>query len=265
MAELDADGVTEQAEGNLRMGLMAAAQVARSASLTRRTRLEQATRRDLDEARQLQARIDADRSTAQAELAPVHQASWWDQADPREVARVYETAVTWRDEDEAARLAESRIRQELRDRYGVEVNESSADPAVVRAALGRQASDREDHETQREDARRDHDVALGLTVEADVLELQADAAEHRDARELRDEAATVNQDAEQAWDSSIRRDEHAQRMGQAGDPSAAAAWKQADVDQARHPGDAIRGGRPKSPRVRTAAPATGRQIERGGR
>jgi len=31
----------------------------------------------------------------------------------------------------------------------------------------------------------------------------------------------------------------------------AAAWKQADVDQARHAGEAIRGTRPKSPRAET--------------
>ena len=131
----EADGVTDEAQGNLRMGLMAAAQLARTASTARRHALEQASHRDLDEARQIQARIDADRVTARAELAPVQESSWWDQADIGDVARVYETAVTWRDDDDVARTAESRIRQELRDRYGIEVNETSADPAAVRASL----------------------------------------------------------------------------------------------------------------------------------
>lgn len=261
MAELDADGVTEQAEGNLRMGLMAAAQLARTASNARRGRLEQATRRDLDEARQLQGRIDADRTTARAELAPVHEASWWDQADVGQVARVYETAVTWRDEDEAARAAESRIRHELRERYGVEVNESSADPAVVRAELGRRGAARQERETEREQSRLDQDLAVGLTIEVDVLEMQADVADGREARELRDEAAVLEEHAEVEWDSGARREEHANRIRRAGEPAAAGAWKQADVDQARHPGEAIRSARPKSPRARTKV-KPGRTIDR---
>lgn len=72
------DGVTDEAEGKLRMGLMAAAQLARTATSTRRSLLEQATGRDLEEARQLQARLEADRATARAELAPVNEAFWWD-------------------------------------------------------------------------------------------------------------------------------------------------------------------------------------------
>lgn len=262
MAEVDADGVTDQAEGNLRMALMTSAQLARTASNARRGRLEQATRRDLDEARQLQTRIDADRSTARAELAPVHEASWWDQADVGQIARVYETAVTWRDEDEAARAAESRIRQELRYRYGVEVNESSADPAVVRAELGRRSADRQERDTEREQGHLDQDLAVGLTIEADVLELQADAADGRDARELRDEAAALEEHAEVEWDSAVRREEHADRITQAGEPVAAAAWKQADVDQARHPSEAIRPARPKSPRAKTKV-KPGHTIDRG--
>lgn len=81
---------------------------------------ERATRRDLDEAWQLQAQFDAQRAAVRAELARVHELSWWDQAQVRDVARAYETAVTLRDEDQTARDAESRIRQELRDRYDVE-------------------------------------------------------------------------------------------------------------------------------------------------
>ena len=53
----------------------------------------------------------------------------------RDVARAYETVVTFLDEDQAAPDAESRIRQELRERYDVEVLETGADPAVVRATL----------------------------------------------------------------------------------------------------------------------------------
>ncbi len=264
MAELDADGVTEEAQGNLRMTLMTAAQLARTASTARRTMLEQATRRDLDEARQLRARLDADLATARAELAPVHEASWWQTAEPGQIGRVYETAVTWRGEDEVARAAESRIRQELRDRFGIEVNESGADPAVVREELSRRTAARQESEADRQHGRNDRGYAAGLALEADALELHADAADSHELSELRDEAAAIAEDAELVWDSAIRREQHAEQISQGGDPAAAAAWKQADADQARNPREAIRGGRSTAPRARTKARG-GRVVERDGR
>ena len=39
--------------------------------------------------------------------------------------------------------------------------------------------------------------------------------------------------------------------------------QQADVDNARHPREAVQGRKAKSPRARTKATAPGRQIERG--
>ena len=105
-------------------------------------------------------------------------------------------------------------------------------------------------------------AAVSRAIRADVLELQADAADGRGARELRDEAAALEEHAEVEWDSAVRREEHADRINQAGEPVAAAAWKQADVDQARHPNEAIRGARPKSPRARTKV-KPGRPIDRG--
>ena len=54
----------------------------------------------------------------------------------------------------------------------------------------------------------------------------------------------------------------ADRIAQAGEPTAAAAWKQADVDQARHPSEEIRPARPKSPRAK-AKVKPGRTIDRG--
>ena len=80
MAELQADGVFEAAEGNMRQALMAAAQLARSATQARQDAAQRLTRRDLEEARQLQARLDAQRVAARAELAPLHESSKWGRA-----------------------------------------------------------------------------------------------------------------------------------------------------------------------------------------
>lgn len=264
MAELQADGVFEEAEGNIRQQLMAAAQLARSATQARQDAAQRATRRDLAEARQLQGQLDAQRVAARAELAPVHESSWWDQAQVRDVARAYETAVTFRDEDQAARDAEARIRQELRERYDVEVLETGADPAVVRAALVDRDTERDERQEQ---ARDDQDLAAGLVVSAEVLEVSADLADAEKAQDLRELAADVEHDAELSWDSAERRELHVERIKAGPDQSAAAtAWKQADVDQARHPREAVQAGRKgKSPRTRVAASTPDRQIGRDGR
>ena len=267
MAELQADGVFEEAEGNIRQQRMAAAQLARSAVQARQDAAQRATRRDLEEARQLQAQLDAQRVAARAELAPVHEASWWDQAQVRDVARAYETAVTFRDEDQAARDAESRIRQELRERYDVEVLETGADPAVVRATLADRDTERAERDERQVQARDDQDLAAGLVVGAEVLEVSADLADAEEAQDLRDLAADVEHDAELSWDSAERRELHVEGIKAGPDQAAAAtAWKQADVDQARHPREAVQGGRKgKSPRARVPASTPDRQIGRDGR
>ena len=92
----------------------------------------------------------------------------------RDVARAYETAVTFRDEDQAARDAESRIRQELRERYDVEVLETGADPAVGRATLVDRDAERVERDERQAQARDDQALAAGLVVGAEVLEVSAD-------------------------------------------------------------------------------------------
>lgn len=260
MADLQSDGVLDEAEGTMRMALMGAAQLAQAATRARREAAERATRRDLEEARQIQGRLDAEKVAARAELAPVHQSSWWDQAQTHDVARAYETAVTFRDEDQAARDAESRIRQELRDRYNIDVNESGADPSVVQASLAEQDTVRRGREQEQDQARDDQDLAAGLTVGAEALELGADL---EDAA-LRELAGDVELDAEVAWDLAERREAHVERINAGPDQAAAvAAWKRADVDQARHPREVVQGGRKgQSARVRVPALTPDLQIGR---
>jgi len=266
MADMDGDGVLDGASGELRMQLHAAMQAAQSVIRMRAQRAEAEAKRDVERARELQRQLDAEKAVARAELAPVGAASWWDQAQPGDVARVYEQAVAWRDVDPAARAAEERIRNELRDRYDIDVLETSADPTVVRAALERSEDLREQSAAERREAERDRDDALGYMTEADLLTLEADSSEASEAQRLRTEADLAEVDANLAWDSSERRDAHATALSQAGHAEAAAAWKQADVDQARNPREAVAAGKRKSPKARAAAAAQPtRQNERAGR
>ena len=97
-----------------------------------------------------------------------------------------------------------------------------------------------------------------------MFEASADLADAEEAQDLRDLAADVEHDAELSWDSAERRELHVEGIKAGPDQAAAAtAWKQADVDQARHPREAVKGGRPKSSRAKTPTVTPGRQIERG--
>lgn len=197
MADQGADGVLDEAQAELRMMLTMAAQSARSALNTRREAAERATRRDLEEARLLQARLEGERVAARAALA--------------------------------------RIRQELRDRYGIDVNESGADPSVVQARLVDGGRAHDERAEQEDLAREQREVAAGLAVEAGLLELDVDQAGVVEGEELRELAAEVAHDAELAWDSAQRREGHAAAIEGPDAPAAAGAWKQANIDNAKHP------------------------------
>ncbi len=182
-----------------------------------------------------------------------------------DIARAYETAVTWRDDDEVARGAESRIRQELRERYNIEISETGADPATVRDALDRDGATQRDPSAERDEARREQTHTAGLIAESEILEFEIDREDERGEAERFDEALALEEDANRIWDSAVRREQHSEQLGQRGEPEAAAAWKQADTDQARSPQEAVKSTRPKrSPRPKTKKRA-GRAIERGGR
>jgi len=87
--------------------------------------------------RELQARFDAERASARAELAPIYERSWWDAASVEQIANVHETATAWRGIDSEADRAGKRIAEEVRDRYGLDVQDLEADPTAMREALAR--------------------------------------------------------------------------------------------------------------------------------
>ncbi|MET3768642.1 hypothetical protein ABIB15_001324 [Marisediminicola sp. UYEF4] len=111
---------------------------------------------------------------------------------------------------------------------------------------------------------RDEDLAGGLLVGAEVLEVPAELAEAEEAQELRDLAADVEHVAKLSWDSAERRELHVVGIKAGPDQAAAAAArKQADLDQARHPRGAVIGRRAESPQTQTSTITIGRQSDRG--
>ncbi|HXR44408.1 MAG TPA: hypothetical protein VN759_06350, partial [Pseudolysinimonas sp.] len=120
---------------------------------------------------------------------------------------------------------------------------------MVRARLVDAEAERAEREARAGD---DLDVATGLVAGAEVLEVSADVADAQEAEELRDFAGDVERDAAAERDSAERRQMHVEGLPEGPDrEAAAAAWKRADIDQARHPHEALQGARKsKSPRPR---------------
>lgn len=257
----DSDGIEEAFEGALRTSLAVAGRLGEQLARMREEALRRAEARSLQEARELQARFDAERTAARAELAPVHEASWWDRARTEDVSRAYETAATWSTHDGEARRASERIREEVQARYGIDVNDTGADPAAVREALARVEADRNLADSERSRADEERAEAARLLEHADRVDARAER--DQDAPTSPAEAADAREGAEVNWDSAERRDAHAASLDGKANAEAINAWKQADSDNAKHPREAVRRAGGKSPKARKSRPGGDREMQHG--
>ena len=128
------DGVDDALEGQVRLALITAARIGGeiAAGLTERMREQQ--RRDEQAAREIETRHAAERRAAEAELSQVHRPGWWAQADVNDVGTADQTAVAWQHESPRAAEAVQKMRDEVRDRFGIDVDD------VARAAAERAAT-----------------------------------------------------------------------------------------------------------------------------
>jgi hypothetical protein len=213
------DGIAEEVERQLQLALAAAAIAARRAVAARGQALEQA-RRDSDQAaRAAHARIAAERVLAGERLRPVFDDAWWETADPREIADMWEEANSWRDPAASSAKptifdhAAHRIREEVCDRSGL-------DPTQVVALAAVQ------------DLEHEHQATLApATVQPPG-------------------AAAAAQDAPRAFDDPRRREQLRARLAGADVPEPAIeARTLADLAQAREAVEAAR-----TPAVAAAEP-----------
>ena len=77
-----------------------------------------------------------------ASVAPVSRPVWLDAAMLDLIAEVHETATGWRDIDDGAEAAAENIRREAEDRYGIDVDDTGADPGTVAGLLRQADADR---------------------------------------------------------------------------------------------------------------------------
>jgi hypothetical protein len=279
MAE-ESDGIGEAFDGQIRIALTAAAQMAERFARLREDLARNAQARTEQQNRELQVRFDAERNAARASLAPVQQPEWWNHADVNDIATAYETAEAWRPVDDDIARTSDRMREELRSRYGVDVNNLGADPAAVREAITRAEQDRTTAGTARGDSMRDYAEANSLLTTADQLDREAEEKDRQRERdeqtndapaeglsrdELTSEADRYRDDAATTYDSAERRGEFAASMEKSGvDPELQKARLVADRDNGTHPSAAVATKPGQQTKARNRSQAPGLERERGG-
>lgn len=116
----EGDGIEETVQGQLRVWLTTAAQLAEVALRAREEALRRTQVATEREAKELASRLAAEQRAAQAELANVHRNEWWERATPQDIAHAYTTARSWASELPEAAQAQDRMRSEMRTRYDVD-------------------------------------------------------------------------------------------------------------------------------------------------
>ena len=291
MAE-ETDGIEEAFEGQLRVLVTAAGQVGERLARAREEALRNAQARSEQEHRELQSRIEAERRAARVEMANVHRSDWWDRATPEQIGRTYQVARAWSQEDPEAVRAEQRVRDEVRARYGIEVNDAGADPEAVRQRirleLDRAERDRAGGDAERGRSAAEQAEAQRLLAQANQEDQRAEearaAAEHEPdpeerARAAAEERARAAAEAEQRgatadraredgrtlYDSAERREGTARDLEAKGiNREAVATRMRADVSQAKPATEAVKAGAaartPKARKTRGRAA----QVQRTG-
>lgn len=164
------EGIDDVIDRGLRQLLAGASQIAERVARLRQEMLhrqQQAT----DRAQQEYLReLAADRANMRAVLAPVNEAEWWNRASAEQVAGVYQAAEAWKEYDPAALEASERIRDEVRNRYGIDTADVRGDHAYLQDAV-----DTQQGTAARMDELRKHNEAMALIATAQAAELQREA------------------------------------------------------------------------------------------
>ena len=249
----ESDGIDEALEGMSRVALTVAGRLGEQLARAREQELRRAQASEEQQARELQARFDAERAAARTQLAPVMDNRWWDTANGRDVERVHEAATAWKDHDPAARDAAEVIRDQVQRRYGLDVNNLGANEATVAEALAKAERDREQAEQERRSGRDENAQAVQLLAEAD----REDRNRERDVTEENQHPEALREEAGIKYDSAERRQELAASLEGIADREAVQARLSADQDQGTPASAAVAKTTGRSPKARKTRGANG--------
>lgn len=242
----ESDGIDEAIEGITRVGLTVAGRLGEQLSRAREQSLRRAQTAEEHLARELQARFDAERAGARAQLAPALNEQWWDTATGRDIERVHETATAWKSHDPAARDAAQTIREQVQKRYGLDVNNLGADEASVATELAKAERNREQADKERGTARSETVQATALLAEAD----REDRNRQQDVTEENQHPVALREEAGIKYDSAERRHELAASLEGIADKEAVQARLSADQDQGAPPSAAVANAPGRTPKAR---------------
>ena len=190
----ESDGIEEALESSVRMAVMVGARVGSEIARARDEQLREQRRMDERAAAQLAQRFEAEKQTALAELSQVHRPDWWDRAHldgkAAQIGQTYATARAWAPEVEEAARAERKMREELRERYGIDLDHT--DPRTVTAEV--EAWRQRLEEQRRQEADRQRTTETGERAEAALLLDQA----ARDDRQADRQFDAASEDARRA-------------------------------------------------------------------
>ncbi len=231
----ESDGIEDVFEHHLQVAVQGAARMGEMIAYQRAGQARQAEAASVQEARELHARRAAEWQATRADLAAVTRDEWWDRATVEDIAHTYQTASAWAPvEAEAGRYRDS-MRDQIRTRYGVDV-----DGAVDEAAIARRLKDELDRQAEIERTRATQEIteAAALMEHADRIDR---ATQERDDRSQQIEAEQLRDESGMVYDSAERRDALAEELRSKGvDGKAVEARVTADVGNAKPAAEAVR-------------------------
>lgn len=261
----ESDGIEEAFDGQLRIAVTAAGRIGEALARAREDAARRAQAQSEQEARELSSRFEAEKRAARVELGSVYRSDWWDRATPEQIGGALTTARAWGSEDPEAVRAEGRIRDELRTRYGVDVNNTGADPAAVQAAVEAERLRRQS-DTERQRSAAEQAEAVALSRQADEADRAAEAArtsadvapddgerEQAQAQAEREQnrADATREKVEPLYDSAERRERDADKLEQRGvGKEAVSAKMAADVSQGKPATAAVKAQQTQSAKAR---------------
>lgn len=177
----ESDGMDDVLDGGLRQSLMIASRLAETLARRRQESQRQQEHQDTQTAHEARARLAAERSAANATLAPVEKDQWWDKAQPGDIATAHAVAEGWKDHDPAALAASETIRRQVLTCYAIDTHDVGPDAAYLESgiqAINTQKVRQDELARSQEETREaaaEHQKAMGLLAAARAEELRAKA------------------------------------------------------------------------------------------
>lgn len=245
----ESDGIDDAVENGLRAGLMAAARIGEQLARMREQQQRSIQQAEEVQARELQDRFHASQAAARAQLDPVSRDDWWDKATPDMIERAHETAEAWKDYDPVAAEHAGTIRNQVKDRYGIDVDNPGATEQDISSAVTQAQAARQQAEAERSNA----SAARGDEMLAGAAVLGAN----------REDRARANS-SEPVYDSPERRQQLAKSLENHPDREAVTARLMADKHQGKPASAAVSSTPSAGKTAKMKSPDQGRVIERGG-